>query len=365
MRIAPLLAVLLVPALARADSAPLTAPVAAFDKVSLENVGGSIVARRGAVSIRVVADSELVAPPIVDAKARKLKLATETLCGTPNAVELTFDGILSKLENVEAYRKHRQKKYAESKVGFAKALALDPKNRIAAINLASAQQLLGDKDAAIATLDPWLKSAPAETYVAIAQDPELAPLLPSPALVALRAKTAGNVVVKPGRFDGAAWSADKALLAVERRECGWGMGGDENCLVQIELWDTKGSLAGVVPLQDFDESRASVTARAKAAQLALRDLGFKVEKVVAGQPAGDKYKFPGLKVGAVVSADTTQVNFLHQDTTLGSAPTLDHVHAIVWAPSAKLFVVSSGRAGREGCEGTDPTMTSAVAVTLP
>jgi hypothetical protein len=365
-------ALLTTAATVRADPDP--APIAVFDKVTLENLGGAVYARRGPLVARI-ANGQFSEAPVIDAKGRKVSFATSNYCDAPvGTFTLTFDQLASRLDNVAAYGLHKKKKYEESKAGFARALALDPTNRIAAVNLASAQQLLGDKDGAVKTLTPWLASEPVAMYGTVVADPELAPLLPQPALAALKAKVPGNVTVTPGLLKGnVAYAAERALLAVQRTECGWGADGPDACAVTVELFDAAGTLTASLPLTSFDATnRVLGVRRARAAQQTLRDLGFKTEAVVTGKdtstPADQdamkrRISFPTLKVGVAVVEG--HVNFLRGNTVLGHADTLSRLHGVMWAPSARAFVLWSGRPGHEGCEGTDPQETTVVPVALP
>lgn len=349
-------------------------PVAVFEKVVVEAKGGAIFARRGAVTARIAVGT-FVNAPVVDAKAKKITFATADWCDRNlGTVSLSFDQLSSRLDNVIAFGLHKKKKYAESKAGFAKALALDPSNRVAAVNLASAQQLLGEKAEAIKTLTPWLASEPVSMYLTVATDPELAPLLASPELVALKAKTSGNVTVsKKGLKGGAAYSSERGLLAVERRECSWGRDGEDSCELLIEFFDASGKLTTAQHLIDFDDSnRALVQRRVKAAQQSLRDLGFKTEAVVRGKDTRTdkdredlkgKMSFPTLKLG-VVTLDG-KISVFRGDTAVAQGAGFERLQDAAWAPSVRSFIISSLSSGREGCEGTDPTQTTILPVTTP
>ena len=365
-------------AIAQATEATDTStPVTVFDNVSVVNIGGAVFVRRGATTARL-ADGEFVTAPVIDRANRKISFATVDFCETPVAkVAMTFDQLRARLDNVAAYGLHKQKKFAESKTAFAKALALDPNNRTIAVNLASAQQLLGDKPAALVTLAPWLVSEPVALYATIAVDPELLPLLASPEVLALKAKRAGNVVVtKAGLKGGIAFSAERNLLAVERDECSWGRDSDADfdaCSKEIEVFDAAtGKQVTTVRLAWFDRTnKALFDRRIKAAQLALRDLGFTSDALVRGKDIStdadreqEKYKFSfaSLKVGAVGSAGAARV--LRGNTVVAEAVTLDRLRSVTWVPTAKTFVVASLRPGSEGCEGTDPTRTTVMPATL-
>ncbi|MBP9085630.1 MAG: hypothetical protein KBG15_05900 [Kofleriaceae bacterium] len=352
-------------------------PVTVFDNVSIVNIGGAVFLRRGATTTHLV-QGEFVTAPVIERATRKISFATVDFCDRPLAiVVMNFDQLSARLDNVAAYRLHKQKKFTESKAAFAKALALDPSNRTIAVNLASAQQLLGETPAALKTLAPWLASEPVAMYATIAVDPELVPLLASPEVLALKAKRPGNVVVtKAGLKGGIAYSAERNLLAVERDECSWGRDRDADfdaCSKEIEVFDAAtGKQVTAVRLAWFDRSnKALFTRRIKAAQLALRDFGFTSEALVRGKNIRteadqdqEKYRFSfaSLKVGAVGSGGTARV--VRGNTVVAEGITLDRLTSVAWVPTAKAFVIASLRPGREGCEDTDPTRTTVMPATL-
>ena len=99
---------------------------------------------------------------------------------------------------------------------------------IAAYNLASANQLGGDLDGAVAALAPWLASAPVQTYAQVTSDPELAPLLARPELRALRAKSPG--LESDDRSSATSRTPETGSSAVARVEASWG-----TCLFEREV----------------------------------------------------------------------------------------------------------------------------------
>jgi tetratricopeptide (TPR) repeat protein len=120
------------------------------------------------------------------------QLSCDAMATAPSHWQL--DQLEARLANAAAYGQHTKKDFKSAEAGFARAAALDPAWPIAAYNLASARQLLGDLDGAVAALAPWLKSEPLVTYIQVAGDPELAPLLARPELKALQATKRGSAV---------------------------------------------------------------------------------------------------------------------------------------------------------------------------
>jgi len=352
---------------------PAAKPVVAFDKVRLDVVDGRAVARRGAAIARLT-DQRVEWPPVVDAKHKTITLSVLDECtDAASPVTFTFDEVASRVENAAAYGLHVKKRYKDAAAEFAKALALDPKNRIAAVNFASAAQLLGNNDEAVKALAPWLASEPLAMYATIVADPELAPLLAAPAVHAIEAKVPGTVSVKPDALEGGmAYAPENKLLAVERTECSWGSDSSDQCLIHVEIFDaSSGTLVAAIPLQEFDgEDHALAKRRAEVAQRTLRALGFNAEKAVVGREttsdadrAADKRKvvLDGVKLG-VVSVEGS-INILRGNTVLAHVDTLQNLHGASWSPSAHALAIFSGRPGHEGCEGTDPQET--VVVPLP
>jgi len=282
-----------------------------------------------------------------------------------------LDQLEARLANVVAYGQHTKKDWKAAEAGFARAAALDPTWPIAAYNLASARQLLGDLDGAIAALAPWLKSEPIVTYIQVASDPELAPLLARPELKALQATKRGSVAVDAKGIAGdVAYSPERGELAIARREASWGA-----CvyMVDIELHDaTTGKLVAKAPLIKWDDTlpecggdgikpsaKSAIAARAKVVQGILGDLGFSPAQIERGTEPTGTYgekrtsSFAKAKLGIVGKDGLVRV--LRKDTELGQASTLEQLLAAVFVADVNAVVLTTGRAGREGCEGSDPT----------
>ncbi len=341
---------------------------------------GNAYVAKGKQRARLV-DGVAIKKVTVDKASKKVTAKLEDYsCAGEHEYTWTYGHLQARLDNTSAYALHKKKDYKGSSAGFAKAVAADPTWKIPAVNLASAQQLLGDKDAAIKTLTPWLTSEPIATYVQATTDAELAPLLDRPELKALRAAKAGDVKVTTDGIDGVAYDASRKLIAVSRTEGGWGACFFET---QIEIYDaTSGKLLAATPVIRTDETspdcgddtsgsilpkaKKTIAKRTTTLQKMLRDLGFKKGNVestsLEWDDAGAKRKgsLKKAKLG-VVAADGT-VRVFQGNTELGSGSTLDNASQAMYVKDIDSVVVWSGRPGAEGCEGTDPTAVTIIAL---
>jgi hypothetical protein len=372
------LALAMLAAAARTAAGDPGTPVRLADGITLEVTRDALLVHRGALTARLAAPSPRRyfgdAAPVIDRRARTIQIEELDRCSdVGDPLVRTFDQAASRLDNVAALGLHRRHQYAAA-AGFAQALAEDPHNRVAAQNLASAQQLLGQRAAAVATLGPWLQQEPESMYAAIVADPELSPLLTEPALAALAAQASGPVTTLAAYHDGIAYAPARHQLAVWRDECSWGYDGSDACGTSIELFDVAtGRRITALPLAEIlDHAEPGLRARrADAAARTLRDLGFRATAVITARDttndasrADDKrtFSFPSLHLG-VVSREGA-VNVLRGDTSLATAETLTRLHGARYVPAAQVLVLSSGRAGHEGCEGTDPTATDLIPLAL-
>ncbi len=319
----------------------------------------------------------------IDKAGRKVEVTLEDYsCASSHTYTWSYGYLTARLENTAAYALHKKKDYAGSAAGFAKAVAADPTWDVAAVNLASAQQLAGDKDGAIKTLAPWIASQPMAMYAKITSDAELSPLLERPEVKALRAAKPGDVKVTQDGIDGlVALQPDRQLIAVARKEASWGA-----CFYEtkLEIYDAaKGTLVAATPIVAWEETsdecdkggnlkpkaRAAVAKRIVALQTMLRDLGFKKVKTEVGT---DVTRDEGMKstssikkhkLGVVAQNDVVRV--FQKDTELGRGAVLERLDKVVFVPDLRAVVAWSVRPGAEGCEGTDPTQVTVIPVSLP
>lgn len=133
--------------------------------------------------------------------------------GEPLVTTFTLNMLEARLENAAALKLHRAHRYAEAAQGFRKALKLDPVYNLAAYNLASSLSRAAKPDEAVAALAPFLKRELPKTYLAILKDPELLPLLETPALRQLQAVPPGAGLLTEPEPGWQAYSAKHGLLA--------------------------------------------------------------------------------------------------------------------------------------------------------
>jgi hypothetical protein len=319
----------------------------------------------------------------VDKKAKKVAVEIDNNdCAGTNKYTWTFGHLDARIENAAAYALHKKKDYKGSSAGFAKAVAADPTWNIAAYNLASALQLLGDKAGATKALVPWIASAPMQTYLQVTFDAELAPLLDQPELKALRVAKPGNAKVDgTGTLVGTvAYSKEKNLVAVTRSEASWGACSHTE---ELELRDAKtGALVAHVPSVQWSETevecsesggelvkskRPVVAARGKAFTQMLRDLGFSTTKLEKGEKGRSEtsnattISFKKAKLG--IAGNNHTARLLAKDQVLGQTTILENLESAVLVEEPRIAVLWSLRPGAEGCEGTDPTDVSIISYT--
>lgn len=109
-----------------------------------------------------------------------------------------------------------------------------------------------------------------------------------------------------------------------------------------------------------------MAARAVAVQQALDNLGFSPAKLERGtEPTG---AFEAKRISSLVHAKLGvvgkdgSVRVLRKDTELGHATTLTRLDLAIYVEDARVMVIFSGRPGREGCEGTDPTQIDVIPI---
>lgn len=279
----------------------------------------------------------------------------------------------ARLENAAALRLHRAGKHAGAEEGFRSAVALDPGFDLAYTNLASALALQGKTGEAVAALGPLLARNPAFVYFKVLEDPELASLAEAPELTRLRAPVRGT-----GRVDQlevpAMWSEKHQLIATVWSQGSWG---DSRYEAELWLFAPDETLRARVPLVRWDETlddcydescqdgvipdrRPAVAARKAQADRLLADLGFspvpgalgtRIEQ--EGRPV--RVTFPGARL-ALVHAEGQRrdvVRVVRGNDVLVEAGSFGDPRWAMLLPG--MIVYGWGRAGREGCEGTDPS----------
>jgi hypothetical protein len=292
----------------------------------------------------------------VDRKARSFTISVFTACGGDAELVFTFDQLEARLVNAEALVQHRQKDWPAAEKGFADAVRLDPKWRLPAYNLASARTLLGNQAGAITALAPWLASEPLVTYLQVAKDPELSPLLATKELAAIRGAKPGNVHVTAAGLTGKYGIVpDRGLVAVQVDE-GSGMAcGVETSIALIDA--TRGAVITTLPLseqgRDCNEKSKPVEVAPKQAEKLeklLVELGvvaattpYEYQRAGLERPDGKTtIKLPKSKLGIVTGG--MGVNVLRGNTTLATGPKSEA--RLTWGaflPDAKLVLIGSYR----------------------
>jgi tetratricopeptide (TPR) repeat protein len=310
-----------------------------------------------------------------DAAKQEVTIEFETrFCQIGTHEVWSLASLNARLENTPAFALHKKKDFKAALAGFQRAIAADPTWPIPAYNAASAQQLLGDKPAAIATLAPWLKQAPVRTYLQIHQDPELAPLSDRAEVKAIEAAKPADVeVTHDGITGGAAFSPTHKLLAIARTEGSWG---DSQFVRDIELYDMKGVFVTKLSLVLFDETntdcytgdlskcelsgkaaKKKVGDRAASVQQLLRALGFSRAKTEGGEGSldGDKRKVPfaAHKLGLVERNGSIRILRGDHEVTTSSLDGAKLVAALL-VEEVNAVVVWSRSPGAEGCQSMDP-----------
>lgn len=330
-----------------------------------------------------LADAISITKAKLDTAARKVDVeVADYSCASDTKYTWELGHLDARLENWAGYALYKKQDYKAAIPAYRRAVAADPKWKIPALNLASAHNLIGEQDAAMTALAPWLASDPVGTYVSASADPELASLLARPELKAVRAKQPGNVKLDAtGRLvSRVAIAADRGLVAVVHAEASWG---SSAWGAELELRDlATGKLVASTPIVRWGETSTDcyddtcstiekaaipvVKQRAARLQQMLNELGFVAPALETGsqiiRTADDKFKttFATAKLGVVAQNGTARV--LRGNTTLATAAVSEHLHAAVYLPDQRAIVLWSGRAGAEGCEGSDPTQIAVVAL---
>jgi hypothetical protein len=369
--------VLAVASVAQADHRPLGEGL----DIVVEN--GSLEVRKGTQRYQLAAARALTSIKI-DARQRRVDLAVQDdTCAGTHALHFGFDQLAARLENAAAFRRHVARDWTAAAAGFARAQALDPGWNLPAGNLASAKLKLGDPAGALQALAPWLTAAPIATYVQVTSDPELVALLEQPPLMALRATRSGTAKLTVTGIEGdIAVSPGRALLAVARTEAGWGAG--HHFERRLELYDTRtGAMVATTPIILWAETdtggfdgvsaaqlarRPVIAARVQALQAMLDQLGF-VRASTAAATVTDSStdedekqlaSFDQAKLGLVIRHHIARV--LRKNDVLASATVPDRLTSAQLVADANVVVVFTRRLGREGCEGTDPTLISVLPI---
>jgi len=308
----------------------------------------------------------------VDKQAKKVTaLIEDATCEGATKYEWSFDHLEARLENAIAFTHYKRGDLATAKAGFARAVKKDPAWRIPAYNHASMLQLTGDKAAAVNVLAPWIAAEPLQTYLQVASDPELAPLIDEPALVALRSPTAGTAKLTTNEKDTVLYSPDRKLVVYQSYEGSWAT---SNFAIELQLWDPAKSvmLASTITVRGDEtvdmankpavkaSAKKTVDARIARLEAALGALGFsnaKLERATdSSQGAKTKFNLAKAKFGAV-GPDANNafkegvVRVLRKNTELATAKIVGRFAGMMFLPEQQVLVVEMQRHSAEGCDG--------------
>jgi len=290
----------------------------------------------------------------VDRAARSVGIPILTDCSGDQVVTYSFDQLEARLANAEALVRHRTHDWATAANGFAVAVTLDPTWRLPAYNLASARAQLGDLAGGARALAPWLASEPIATYVQVSDDPELAPLLATPQLAAIRGAAPGHATVTAAGLAGRyAYAADRGLLAAQI-DTSNGMSCDTS--ISIALIDVRRGIELTrLPLSGISEACDGATVATAAdpdrparIQRLLIELGVTATpgEQADAAPKGDNDKrvvrLPKSRLGVVTRGGGIAI--LRQNTELATGATREP--RLTWAafvPAARVMLLGSYR----------------------
>jgi hypothetical protein len=343
VRVALALVIVCAAGVARADRA---LKVADDKRVTLGDivieVDNGLFARRGKLSAPLrgapfrgggLIMHRLTAAKVSD-DGESVTLGYEDFC-TGFAMHFTKHQVEARLTNVAGLELHRKHQWAAAAQRFTEALGLDPDFDLAAFNLASALALDGKVNDAVKAIGPWLAQHPIETYLHVLADPELAALVDTPELRAIRASKPGTATVATTKQ--VAFSPERKLVAARRTEA-CGMSGKS--WSYLALADLSGTTEELLALSDCDAPSKTDIERADRF---LADLGFEpVADLDTGKQIDNtRFRFPKRKLGVmspgragggvvrVVRGNTVLAERTSSAEFLESAVFIPAVHAVV------------------------------------
>lgn len=247
----------------------------------------------------------------------------------------------------------RRKQLPVAEAALARALALTPSTALAA-DLAAVRLALGNRDGAVAALQPFVERELPALRERLLSDAALAPLTDEPRLLPPSTITPGTSQL---RDDGALTPGPFAVsgdwLAVERSSTADGSGFTHSDLVVYSL--SRGTPIARFPLfaQEREEDvaktvkRAPVKRRLALLNRLLRELGFgppppDLEEARRGPDRDDgssklKLHFDKAKLGIVYRAGT--VRLLRGDEVLAERKLTLHGASAVWWPEKRMAIV--------------------------
>jgi len=281
----------------------------------------------------------------------------ETDCDMPATETHSVAELDAIIDATEALQLAAAGKNAEAIPGLLSAIAHTHAPGELQFQLAAVQVAAGNPHDAAVTLAAVAARDPVTVFMRLAEDHTLAPLAGDAALTRFRARKRGKVdlakmpvMVEPsGRF-----------AAVPIEEGSWGSGNSETRVEIIDL-DTRAIVATIPhvmwalmsePMTPAIETE--IAARKRQVEAALETLGF-ASAAVEIATIGDDRVAHFARAGITIDAD---LNVMRAGRRIAQASGVGHPIAAYWLPARRMLVVAAGRAGHEGCEGTDPRSVS-------
>ena len=301
-------------------------------------------------------------------------LVEEQGCGMgTRAIPLTC--ARAHLSRASAWQAESRGEFADAQRHLRSALAADPSYQRAARDLARVELRLGNRSAAALALQP-LSRSPISSYVELAFDPMLAPLLVEQPWAKLRSAVPGKAQIGGIRSPLIARSTTHELLAI-LREAPFGDGDYHRADrdrrdVELVIVDRRGAIVAIASLLDraplemtwsYDDLRDradGIAVRIDAANLVLRDLGFEpldaeISRFSTKPNGTNAARFPGAKLG--IAEISGVMRLLQKNSTLAErriypCPTFhcEYSPTLMWAawvPSLKLVLVTWHSSGAE------------------
>lgn len=286
----------------------------------------------------------------VDKKARKVVVPVHSICEGDHTISFTFDQLEARLFHAEGLAAQKKKDWSGAAKAFASAVRFDAKWVEPAYLLAAARTRLKDHAGATAALAPWLASAPVPTYLKVAGDPELAPLLATKELAAIRAPKPGTAKVGDAGIVGSyGFSAHRGIVAATVQH-----GAGRGCTATniVVLFDVaRGTQLGEIELSGQEVCDESVRDKAKP-ELVAPDRAKQIEKLLAdlgvdptpseaaGAVGGDSFGGSVVtlpKAGLVVGGNEVRRGKTVVGTTQGGG----RIELAGWVPAGKLVVTTN------------------------
>jgi hypothetical protein len=283
----------------------------------------------------------------------------ETHCDMPATETRSVAELDAIIDATEALQLAAAGKNTEAIHGLVSAIAHTRAPGELQFQLAAVQVRAGNPHDAAITLAAIAARDPVTVFMRLAVDHTLAPLAGDAALARFRAPKRGKVDLAkmPVMLD-----PSRRFAAVPIDEASWGSGDSETRVEIIDL-DTQSIIATIPhvmwalmsePMTPAIE--AEVAARKRQVEAVLEVLGFASAAVEIATIDDDRVAHFA-RAGITIDAD---LNVTRAGQRIAQAAGVGHPLAAYWLRARRTLVIASGRAGHEGCEGTDPRSVSAM-----